>query len=211
MIKVTDEALSCAFSAYLETFLQTFSSSLSFVKLPFRVAIDVKYHIVLISKFGHCIIFCGSALGAPPELGGPGSVNRLNPRYLCHCVDYSPSTTAIATARVNPTLHMYAPLMPYFHDASPRMLQSVAESDGLAMNPGFCEVHGEYDMMSWSYFHVIGLRPVGLASVEQLNTTSSPRLTSTFRGAFVSAPSDTKTRILNIIHFLNNKVALTKP
>ena len=66
-------------------FLQTFSCSLSFVKLLFHVASDVKYHIVLISKSGHCIIFLWLGARGPQELGGPGSLNRLNPRYLRHC------------------------------------------------------------------------------------------------------------------------------
>ena len=52
------QTLSGAFSAYLEAFLQTFSCSLSFVKLLFHVASDVKYHIVVISKFGKFVV-CG--------------------------------------------------------------------------------------------------------------------------------------------------------
>ena len=40
------QTLSGAFSAHLEAFLQTFSCSLSFVKLLFHVASDEKYHIV---------------------------------------------------------------------------------------------------------------------------------------------------------------------
>ena len=65
-------------------FLQIFSCSLSFVKLLFHVASDVKYHIVVISTFGHCIKFLWLGARGPQELGGPGSLNRLNPRYLRH-------------------------------------------------------------------------------------------------------------------------------
>ena len=77
------QTLSGAFSAYLDAFLQTFSCSVSFVKLLFHVASDVKYHIVVISKFGYGHlerrnnrliiflhkIFCGSVLGAPRSSG----------------------------------------------------------------------------------------------------------------------------------------------
>jgi len=62
----------------------------------------------------------------------------------------SPSTITMATAGAVKSVHLYAPLIPYSHDDNARMLQSVAESGGLATNPGFCDVHGEYDMTSWS-------------------------------------------------------------
>jgi len=53
--------------------------------------------------------------------------------------------------------HLYGPLMPSSFDDNARMLQSVAESGGLVTNPGLCAVHGEYDAMSLSYFHIMGL------------------------------------------------------
>jgi len=80
--------------------------------------------------------------------------------------------------------------MPCCHDPSARMLQSVAESDGLTTTPGYCDVHGECDMMSLSYFHSIGLWPVvDTAFVEQFRIASWPRSTTTFWGVFVRAPS----------------------
>jgi len=30
-------------------------------------------------------IYCGPSTRGPQELGGPGSLNRLNPRFLRHC------------------------------------------------------------------------------------------------------------------------------
>jgi len=47
--------------------------------------------------------------------------------------------------------------MPCSFDDSARMLQSVAESGGLVTNPDVCAVHGEYDAISLSYFHIMGL------------------------------------------------------
>jgi len=80
--------------------------------------------------------------------------------------------------------------MPSAFDASARKLQEVAESGGLATNPGLCAVHGECDMILPSYFHSMGFRPFGgVLLVAQFKMASCPRNTKTFCGVFVNAPS----------------------
>jgi len=57
-------------------------------------------------------------------------------------------TAATACTRVSE--HLYTPLIPCSDDPNARMLQSVAESGGLAMNLGLFDVHGECDMTARS-------------------------------------------------------------
>ena len=66
-------------------FLPTFSCSLSFVKLLFHVASDVKYHIVVISKFGHCIKSLWLGAGARrPRFIEPPVPPVSTPLMYCH-------------------------------------------------------------------------------------------------------------------------------
>jgi len=104
-------------------------------------------------------------------------------------------TMTIATALSElPSLHRYGPLIPPTPPANAMISQSVRRSDEVTIKAGFlAEWHWCCAMISWSYCHVIVLRPCGVVVlVEQFRMAFSPCCTRTFCGRFVINANDSE-------------------
>ena len=59
---------------------QSFTANVKITKFTHFVVVSFSEVSLLFS----CLIFCDPTWG-PRSSGGPGSLNRLNPRFLCQC------------------------------------------------------------------------------------------------------------------------------